>query len=413
MNSIKKNRIILTIILGLGFMGSSLINAFNPFSGNDWKSAVSSLADDIKIIGNSINKTLHLDAVASFVSDLYSDTSKLLVKIGQDFTKLDTANGWLTLSTDLYSLTPLKYVLDPLMCNVKVQNLVGDQNWDINEQLKSGLRVFKLPIHPVHNVAWVTHTLQDREIDGLFDGLHKKMDDQLPGAVKTVLYPILNPILGLAKDEMKRDLWRVDSTNVRFLEVLTQLKKFLDDNPREVVTLILNIFDFPSIKAPFLKDFVTSGIDKYMHIQKIQDEWPTFGQMIKDNKRLVVFTDEKIVDKITENTGFHHASTFIYAGNYEFDSVAKLATDTCQKATEDQAYHNSNALFTLNHFITKGLAGNADQAKSANQYAPLKAHIDKCKATIARYPNFITIDFVDLNRDDLQKVVDEINSQDW
>ncbi|MDR3549914.1 MAG: hypothetical protein P4L31_00740 [Candidatus Babeliales bacterium] len=413
MNNIKRNRIVMAIVLVLGCMGTSFISGFNPFSGSDWRSAVSSLADDMKIVGISLYKVYHLDAVTSFVADLYSDTSKLLVKIGQDFTKLDTANGWLTLSTDLYRLTPLKYILDPLMCNVKVQNLVGDQNWDINEQLKSGLRVFKLPIHPVHNVTWVAHTLQNREIDGIFDGLHAKMDDQLPGAVKTSLYPILNPILGLAKDEMKRDLWRVDSTNVQFLEVLTQLKKFLDNNPHEVVTLMLNIFDFSSIKASFLKDFVTSGIDKYIHIQNINNEWPTFGQMIKDNKRLVVFTDESAADRIAENTGFHHVNEFVYAGNYEFDSVAKLTADTCQHAMSDSAFHNKNALFTLNHFVTKGLAGNADEAQSANQYSNLKEHIDKCKATIARYPNFITIDFVDLNRADLQKVVDEINSKDW
>lgn len=79
---------------------------------------------------------------------------------------------------------------------------------------------------------------------------------------------------------------------------LVTVKNWLDANPDEVVTLLLTNGDSFGVEA-FDRAFEGAGIKEYVFIPKIgsgkvlaMDEWPTFGDMIQNGDRLVVFLGE-------------------------------------------------------------------------------------------------------------------------
>lgn len=72
---------------------------------------------------------------------------------------------------------------------------------------------------------------------------------------------------------------------------LTTVKTFLDNNPNEVVTLLLTNQDGQS-GAAFDAVFQSSGAKNYAFTPAetlTLDQWPTLGQMITMGQRLVVF----------------------------------------------------------------------------------------------------------------------------
>jgi hypothetical protein len=73
---------------------------------------------------------------------------------------------------------------------------------------------------------------------------------------------------------------------------LVTVKKWLDANPNEVVTLLLTNGDSVSI-TEFGDTFSSSGIAKYAYVPPKSplpiSDWPTLGDFIASEKRLIVF----------------------------------------------------------------------------------------------------------------------------
>lgn len=271
-------------------------------------------------------------------------------------------------------------------------NPVADQYWNLQEQLNNGLRVFKLPIHPVgiDNTPWVTHTLQSREINELVTSIAQK----LPFSSSTIQSAI--------NSSLQNNLWRIDTANIKFLDVLNQLKTFLDNNRNEIITLSLNTFDMNLMSAQFLNLFKASGIDVYLFKPNAGTiVWPTFGQMIASNQRLVIFCDTQM-----NQPGFIYTPQYTTSNNYSYKSIDELNADDCNIINRDP-----NALFIMSHFISGKLSGSASLANKANTYQALRNHIEKCFNTTGRYPNLISVDYVDIHFDDIKRIINEINNK--
>ena len=74
--------------------------------------------------------------------------------------------------------------------------------------------------------------------------------------------------------------------NTRLTTVLKSVKDFLSRNAREVVTLLL---DSQAPASSIQADFVTAGLDTDVFTPTAGSPWPTLGEMIDANRRLVVF----------------------------------------------------------------------------------------------------------------------------
>lgn len=276
-----------------------------------------------------------------------------------------------------------------------INNPVADQQWNLQEQLNNGLRMFKIPVHPIgsDNIPWSTHTLQDREIDEVVNN----MVQQLPFFARSYAKSIIS--CGL-----KKYLWEIDSSNIRFLDILNQIKNFLDNNPREIITLELNTFDMDKMKDQFLNTFKVSGLNSYIYTGNPDNGWPTAGDMIANNQRLVIFVDDYI-----DEQGFLYSKQYITSNNYSFKSLEELNADNSGKARNS----NANILFNMSHTITGKFSGSPSLANQANNYTVLMNHIQKSFNNINRYPNFISIDFVDINLNDIKRIINELNNLQW
>ncbi|MCX5922370.1 MAG: hypothetical protein NTX86_03510 [Candidatus Dependentiae bacterium] len=287
-------------------------------------------------------------------------------------------------------------------------NLVADQNNSLAEQLHDGLRVFKVPVHPVAFggvcVPWAAHILQDSEINNA-------INNSIPSDLRVVLSPVI--------DQIKSKQWTFDLTNQPLTYALATIKKYLDDNRDAVITLFLNIFDLTQMQQTFLQALDQTGIMQYALAQSTQQPWPTIQDMINSNKRLVLFTDQAALHNLAGYPGLLFADDFVYSGAYSFSSIDELNNDSCSLVAVNPnaawyrklSYSNindDNTLFELNHYITSGIAGSQALAQQANTYASQQAHIGQCKNIIQKLPNLLNLDFYDIGFEDSKRTIREL-----
>ncbi len=280
-----------------------------------------------------------------------------------------------------------------------VPNPVANQHNRVAGQLNDGIRAFKIPLHLKGDEPWIAHTLPLNEFTDLID--------------KNVKVKVLRNQL---KSKVGKNLWLMDASNQSLQKFLTQIKKFLEDNPREIITLFLNIFITEKQLEKILISFEKSGLSEYVYnLSADKNIWPTLEAMIKRNKRLVVFSDNDELSGLVANRPWVAgilSSNRLTRNHYDFKSIAALKMDLeTDNRSKDLLERSSRSLYKLgqlNHFVTP-LVGSADLAKQANQYDIVKAHVERFKEITKRYPNYIFVDFYDVRFDDLKKLIDELN----
>lgn len=71
---------------------------------------------------------------------------------------------------------------------------------------------------------------------------------------------------------------------------LTDIEAFLDENPREVITVVVrNPRDTPA--SAIEKEFQNSGISRYAYRKNAIAAWPTMEYLIEQDQRLVILLD--------------------------------------------------------------------------------------------------------------------------
>ncbi|MCX5922089.1 MAG: hypothetical protein NTX86_02065 [Candidatus Dependentiae bacterium] len=295
--------------------------------------------------------------------------------------------------------------------NLRVSNIVADQNKGIAEQLVDGLRTFKIPVHPVNGTPWATHSLQASELD-----------QALQGAMNENLRAFLAPLI----DRIKAEQWRIDLTNQPLVYALTTIKTYLDQHPTAVVTLFLNIFDFGSMSSNFVSQFQQSGLLNYAYAQTTERPWPTMQEMVNANKRLVIFYDDASTNLKYQDNRFLLSDDFIYSSAWNFTSVDALNNNTCSEIAirpnaawyRKQTYTNpadDNTLFELTHQVTPGVAGSPDVARQVNTYDSIVNHATRCTYNLgsAIWPNFVSVDFYDINFEDIKRALQYIQMKKY
>lgn len=163
--------------------------------------------------------------------------------------------------------------------------------------------------------------------------------------------------------------------------ILQEIRLFLDTNPREVVTLILEC----NVSGTLISQAMTaSGLEKFLYTHAPGSSWETLGQMIINGKRLVIFSDKEDAGDLT---WYHYLWDYCIETGFSASSKEEL---DCSFNRGD----SSNSLFILNHFITNLVGtGQPDQAAviNANPYFINKAR--ECMTLHGKLPNFLTVDF--------------------
>ena len=73
-------------------------------------------------------------------------------------------------------------------------------------------------------------------------------------------------------------------------DIFNDIKTFLDNNPNEVVTIILECY----VTANNIEDEINqAGLSNYLYTHNSNAGWPTLQNMINNNNRLVYFSFQR------------------------------------------------------------------------------------------------------------------------
>ena len=307
------------------------------------------------------------------------------------------------------------------------------------------------------------HALAKREIYGKFvDQLINKAPDSIRPVVNFFLTPLsalethsIELLFGTPSAPggiMPYPACLLDSPAMSLKDFLREIKGFLEKNPHDVVTILLNDFIYDPIKIT--KVFKNAGLMSYVYAQDRDKPWPTFRELIETGERLIVFTDvdyDRALYPWLNYRNFYNA----WDGSYDFKSTdiftnpqtplekfgdfaprsgADVQTIRSQianpKITAEErksliALYKKmahmveetgarNMLLDITHAVTQGLAGSKSAATVINKRSVFRAHMKRIAEAARHIPNSISIDFYEYPNEanpkgDVFDVIDELN----
>ncbi len=177
-----------------------------------------------------------------------------------------------------------------------------------------------------------------------------------------------------------------------FLDGMRQVREFLDDNPDEVVTLIIQ-------DAITTEDTVAvvraAGLEPFLHTHEPGEAWPSLGEMIEAGERLVVFAEAE-------------APPPAWYGN-AFDSMREtpyLFLEPADFSCEANRGDEDASLFLLNHWVTRTAPDRVDSVR-VNTFDALVERSRECAELRGDLPNFLAVNFYDIG--ELMRAVDTLN----
>ncbi|KAH8889383.1 hypothetical protein GQ53DRAFT_825678 [Thozetella sp. PMI_491] len=188
---------------------------------------------------------------------------------------------------------------------------------------------------------------------------------------------------------------------------LAKIKYWMDQNPNEVVTLVIVNSDNLDV-AQFGAAFEASGISKYGYTPSSSSattNWPTLQSMITANTRLVTF-----VASITASSSYPYLLnefTYVFETAFEVTSLSGFNCTLNRPASVSSASAAISAgmLPLMNHFADTSLGagitipdvtdvGTTNSPDTAKTGA-LGLHGQTCKAQWGQKPVFMLVDFYD------------------
>ncbi|KAI0073710.1 PLC-like phosphodiesterase [Panus rudis PR-1116 ss-1] len=251
---------------------------------------------------------------------------------------------------------------------VGTNNLATNQDYDVSQQLKDGIRLLQMQAHNQNGVIQLCHSLCS-----LYNG-------------------------GTLQD------------------YLGKVKSFMDANPNEVVTLlIVNSDNLPP--SQFDTVFKAAGLDTMSFTPEsatlTQSAWPTLGSMIDSGKRLVTFLS---------TTADFTAVPYLID---EFTNVWETAFDVTDPTFDCNVNRTkgdpTTQLYLINHFLDEPLGSsilsgipvpNKDQANvtnSASGPGSLGEQVATCVNDHGRSPNFLLVDFYEFGGGSIFQVAADAN----
>lgn len=192
--------------------------------------------------------------------------------------------------------------------------------------------------------------------------------------------------------------WEEDAGTVS--NYLGTVKTFLDNNPDEVVTVLLTNGDNLKMNE-FDTAFTTSGIKKYVYTPPSTnlaiDKWPTFGDLISSGQRLVVFMDYG-----ADPTNFPYIlDEFAYFFETPFDTTdpnfAQCKIDRPPNANADGRMYAVNHNLDVDIFSI--LVPDRDNIGKTNAAtgnpSSIMTQSNLCNGIYKRYPRAVLLDYVD------------------
>jgi hypothetical protein len=182
---------------------------------------------------------------------------------------------------------------------------------------------------------------------------------------------------------------------VPLVDALGDVRDFLEDNPREVVTLIIQDAISP---AETEAAFDAAGLLPHLHVHDPDAGWATLGTLIERGDRLIVFAEEEGPPPAWYHSAFEH----IADTPFRFRSFEELSCEP-NRGPPDAP------LLLANHWISAAVPDRRN-AVLLNDHEALVARARACEAERGRLPSYLAVDFSSIG--DLLRAVDTLNGVD-
>lgn len=307
---------------------------------------------------------------------------------------------------------------------------VQNQNVPLTTQLEQGIRALKVHV-------WYDQDMQGNPIPFVCHGIDKKhlyqvptekILEQVPFIYKPFarsIFEKIEPIKGVVHKAFEAaygfdnscgliafNHCILDPSRRPLLVLLNEIKEFLDKNPREVITLILE--DHTGNVENIVADFTKAGLINYLHAQELSQEWPYLKDMIGTRHPLVVFLhSEKEASNVP--AWLHPIWDYAFDTQWDFKTANDLKDEKYDvipnrgKEVYAAKETRNNTLFVAYHFITELVGGSKIGAKKVNKKAFLRSRIERLAKQAKKIPNIIQVDFFELPNNDIFDVVNELN----
>ena len=185
-------------------------------------------------------------------------------------------------------------------------------------------------------------------------------------------------------------------------DALQDLRDFLVRNPREVVVVINEDYVEP-------EDFVAAvneaGLGGLAYRGPTEGRWPTLGEMIGRNQRVVLLAEHRAGAAPWYRLAFEHLTQ---ETPYAFRRPAQLTDPDGLPATCGENRGPATApLFLVNHWITTDPVPRPADADKVNAYDPLLARLRACERQREHIPNLVAVNFY--RHGELMRAVDTLN----
>jgi hypothetical protein len=255
-----------------------------------------------------------------------------------------------------------------------------EQDGDIRAQLDAGVRALLIDTH-----HW-TPLVSDEQLTAA--------DPYLPAGLAEQVFDRLERLGRLREERDGTFLCHNQCAlgAIPLLDALTAVREFLDENPDEVVTLIVQDAITPAETA---EAFTRAGLDPYLHTHGPGTQWATLGELIDRGERLVVFAE----DEGPPPAWYQHAFDQIQDTPYRFEEPDDF-TCTANRGDADAT------LFLMNHWVQR-VAPDRATAAGVNRHDVIVERARECERERGLRPNYVAVDFYNIG--DLTDAVDTLN----
>jgi hypothetical protein len=272
--------------------------------------------------------------------------------------------------------------------------LIANQDRAIGEQLRAGIRLFKISTHYATQDS-AGHVITDIAAEGdRLNRVAKKLDPAAREALQRLSAALSTGSLA----GRKRDIWLCHTLcelgATRMVDFLTAIKRFLDRNPDQVLIL----FDEDYVSEHDLQDaFKRAGLFRRLATLTPKQPMPTLGGLIRSRHNVVVFAQKQTSGKFAWN-----ADAFAWW----IQDTPLGATRPAQFTCKDARGSPSNPLLMMNNWADVFPPRPRPNIPVVKRSFIL-ARARQCIAQRGKVPNLILTDYY--NRGDVVGAVAELN----
>nr|WP_206314830.1 hypothetical protein [Streptomyces coryli] len=177
---------------------------------------------------------------------------------------------------------------------------------------------------------------------------------------------------------------------------LGKVREWMDNNPAEVVTLVIQDGISGEETARALH---AAGLDELAYTPDADPDapWPTLGEMTEDGKRLVVFAER------ADGPARYYRNYYRYGMETPF-AFSKPQDMTCAPNRGG----TGKRLFLMNHFVTNG-GGSRLDAGEINAKERVLQRARQCEKQRGRPVNLVAVDYATIG--DVSGAVNELNDE--